>query len=273
MQKTSYKTFIYTALVCEAKPLVDHYRLRKNLSIDVFAVYCHDDICLTVTGVGKSAMAAAVAYTQALFAADAPCVLLNIGIAGHKDYSVGQLFLINKISDVDSGKNYYPPRVFKTSCRTAPIQTVSTPRLVYDDTCLCDMEAAPFYETATRFSTGEHVQCLKIISDNQTSPVEHIQPQQVSRLIADHIPAIENVLAELHLLARIMATPESELVAQWLQHYRFTASEQGQLKNQLSRWRVLTDNQVLDVAEMPLNSSKAVLQWLEQKVSTLAFSL
>lgn len=273
MRKNSYTTFIYTALACEAKPLVGHYKLRKDLSIDVFAIYCRDDICLTVTGIGKNAMAAAVAYTQALFAGDVPCVLLNVGIAGHKDHAVGQLCLIDKISDVDSGKNYYPPLVFKTSCCTAPIQTVSKPVLVYDDACLCDMEASAFYETATRFSTGELIQCLKVVSDNTISPTENIQPQQVSRLIAAHVPAIETLLAELQKLARGIHAPEPDLVAQWLERYHFTASERMQLKSQLSRWRVLTNNQVLDVSGMPLNSGKAVLQWLEQKIAQLAFGL
>jgi nucleoside phosphorylase len=273
MRKASYTTFIYAALPCEAKPLVDHFKLKKDLSIKVFTVYCQDGMCLTVTGIGKNAMAAAVAYTQALFAGDAPCVLLNIGIAGHKDYVVGQLCLVDKISDVDSGKNYYPPLVFNTSCCTAPIQTVSKPVFVYDDACLCDMEASAFYETAMRFSTAELIQCLKVVSDNPTSPVDNIDPQQVSRLIAAHIPAIGTVLAELQQLAKVISTPESTLFAQWLERYRFTASERMQLKNQLCRWRVLTNNQALDVSGIPLGTGKDVLQWLEQKITQLAFGL
>lgn len=102
--KNAYKIFIYTALPCEAKPLVKHFGLKKNVNIEPFAVFFNQDICLIVTGLGKSAMAAGVAYTQALFASVEHPVIVNIGIAGHKEHAVGSLFLIDKINDVDSQK-------------------------------------------------------------------------------------------------------------------------------------------------------------------------
>lgn len=69
MQANHHRIFIYAALPCEAKPLVQHFKLKKAFTVQPFAVYGNDEICLTVTGAGKSAMAAGVAYTQALFAA------------------------------------------------------------------------------------------------------------------------------------------------------------------------------------------------------------
>ena len=102
----SYKIFIYTALPCEAKPLVEHFKLKKRLDVQAFAVYEHDTLCLTVTGVGKSAMAAGVAYTQALFNGVENPILINIGIAGHRDYAIGDLYLVDKIIDADSQKPF-----------------------------------------------------------------------------------------------------------------------------------------------------------------------
>jgi len=58
------RIFIYAALPCEAKPLVEHFKLKKDTTIQPFAVYLNQDICLTVTGLGKSAMAAGVAYKK-----------------------------------------------------------------------------------------------------------------------------------------------------------------------------------------------------------------
>ena len=86
MHQHKRKIFIYTALPCEAKPLVEHYNLKKDVTVQPFAVYLNHEICLTVTGLGKSAMAAGVAYTQALFAAVEYPVMLNMGIAGHKNH-------------------------------------------------------------------------------------------------------------------------------------------------------------------------------------------
>jgi adenosylhomocysteine nucleosidase len=272
-QKNPPRIFIYAALPCEAKPLVEHFNLKKDTTIQPFAVYLNQDICLTVTGLGKSAMAAGVAYTQALFASVEHPVLVNIGIAGHKDHAVGRLFLIDKITDVDSQKSYYPPVVFTPPCSTASLQTVSKPQSVYDPQHLCDMEASAFYETAVRFSTGELIHCLKIISDNELSPADNIQPKQVASLIAAHIAAIETLLAELSRLAALVTVPESRLFEELVQRYHFTASEQGQLKNRLSRWSALTQQQILEFDEARLHKGRDVLCWLDQQLSQIEFFL
>ncbi|MDP3589712.1 MAG: hypothetical protein Q8R54_04155, partial [Methylobacter sp.] len=229
MQTNPPRIFIYAALPCEAKPLVEHFNLKKDTTVQPFAVYLNQDICLTVNGLGKSAMAAGVAYSQALFASVEHPVLVNIGIAGHIDHALGSLFLIDKINDFDSQKSYYPPLVFTPPCPTVSIQTVSRPQLTYDRHHLCDMEASAFYETAVRFSTGELIHCLKVISDNELSPAENIQPKQVATLIAAHVAAIETLLAELGRLAALITAPEPKLFGELTQRYHFTVSEQGQL--------------------------------------------
>ncbi len=64
------------------------------------------------------------------------------------------------------------------------------------------MEASAFYETAVRFSSSELILCLKVISDNQLSPVENIQPKQVAALIAAHLATVESLLARTVALAQ-----------------------------------------------------------------------
>ena len=273
MQQTQPKIFIYTALPCEAKPLVEHFSLKKATTIQPFAVYFNKEICLTVTGLAKSAMAAGVAYTQALFAAVPLPVLLNIGIAGHRHHAIGSLFLIDKITDFDSQKSYYPPLVFTPPCRTASIQTVSRPQLAYAPQHLCDMEASAFYETAIRFSSGELIHCVKVISDNELSPAENIHPKQVSSLIAAHIATIETLLAELSRLSKLVTVPEHSLFGQLTQRYHFTTSEQGHLKNRLSRWATLTGNQASEFDGNQFRKGKDVLFWLDQQIDKIEFFL
>lgn len=273
-QQNSPGIFIYAALPCEAKPLVEHFGLKKATAIQPFAVYFNHDICLTVTGLGKTAMAAGVAYSQALFASvEHPVVLVNIGIAGHQYHELGRLFLIDKITDADSRKSYYPPLVFTPPCSTASIQTVSRPRLSYDLQHLCDMEASAFYETAARFSSGELIQCLKVISDNELSPVENIQPKQVASLIAAHAATVEAILAQLSRLAKMITVPEPTLFRQLTQRYHFTVSEQGQLKSQLSRWMTLTHDQTLELDQTEFHKGKDFLFWLDQQINKVEFSL
>ena len=273
MKPNAHKIFIYTALPCEAKPLVDHFGLKKELAVQPFAVYLNNDICLTVTGLGKSAMAAGVAYTQALFAKVEYPVMINIGIAGHRDHALGGLFLIDKIIDVDSQKNYYPSLIFTPACLTGSIQTSSKPQLDYDPLHLCDMEASAFYETAVRFASSELTLCLKVISDNQLSPVENIQPKQVASLMASHLFSIESLLVRAVAFAELITMPQSRLFEQLTERYHFTVNEQMQLKNQLSRWNIVTNHQSLELDETRLHSGKDVLRWLDQRINDTDFYL
>jgi len=273
MHQSTYKIFIYTALPCEAKPLVERFSLKKNVTVQPFAVYLNHDICLTVTGIGKSAMAAGVAYTQALFASVEHPVIVNIGIAGHKDHPLGCLFLIDKIIDVDSQKSYYPSLIFTLPCATGSIQTSSKPQLNYDPPHLSDMEASAFYETAVRFSSNELILCLKVISDNQLSPVENIQPKQVAAFIAANLAMVESLLAHTAAQARLITTPEPRLFEQLIQRYHFTVNERGQLKNQLSRWNAVTNDQPLEFDETRLHSGKEVLRWLDIRINNTDFYL
>ncbi len=273
MHRHDHRIFIYTALPCEAKPLVEHFSLKKDVTVQPFAVYLNHDICLTVTGLGKSAMAAGVAYTQALFASVEHPVMLNIGIAGHKDYPLGSLFLIDKIIDVDSQKSYYPSLIVTPLCPTGSIQTLSKPRPTYDTSHLCDMEASAFYETAVRFSSSELILCMKVISDNQLSSVENIQPKQGAILIAAHLSSVESLLMRTVALAESITTPESKLFEQMIQRYHFTVNEQMQFKNLLSRWNVVSDHKSLEFDEIPLHGGKDVLRWLEQKINNTGLYL
>ena len=273
MHPNAYRIFIYTALPCEAKPLIAYFSLKKEISIQPFAVYLNQNICLTVTGLGKSAMAAGVAYTQALFVSVGHPIMLNIGIAGHKNHSVGDLFLIDKIIDADSKKSYYPALTFTPPCCTGSIQTASKPQLTYDTPHLCDMEAAAFYETAVRFTTGELILCLKVVSDNQWSSVEAIQPKQVAALIAAHLATVESLLALAAMQSALITAPEPKLFEQLLQRYHFSVNERMQLKNQLSRWNVVTDHESLEFDETGLHSGKDVLRWLELRINNADFYL
>jgi len=124
-----------------------------------------------------------------------------------------------------------------------------------------------------RFSTGELIHCLKVISDNELSPAENIQPKQVEALIAAHVATIETLLKELSRLAALITAPEPDRFEQLIQRYHFTASEQGQLKNRLSRWAVLTNNTIPELDESQLHKAKDVLSWLDRQINKLEFSL
>ena len=273
MHPPSYKFFIYTALPCEAKPLVEYFKLKKDMSIQAFTVYFNNEICLTVTGVGKSAMAAGVAFTQALFASVEHPIILNIGVAGHKHEALGRLFFADKIMDVDSERSYYPSLIYTLPVITCGIQTVSKPQASYHPSYLCDMEASAFYETAVRFTSSEFVFCLKVVSDNEMSPSENINPKEVCHLIGAHISSLELVLEQAFEMSAVITNPELVLVEQLMRQHHFTIAEQRQLKSLLTRWYVMTDKQCLDFDEVPFGSAKELLRWLDLKIQATHFCL
>jgi hypothetical protein len=135
------------------------------------------------------------------------------------------------------------------------------------------MEASAFYETAVRFSSSELIFCLKIISDNELSAVENIHPKQVTALIAVNLATIELLLKHLAAKAETLNTPEPKLFRQLIDRYHFSVNERMQLKNQLSRWNVVTDQQPLEFDEASLHSGKDVLRCLDLKINSTDFYL
>jgi adenosylhomocysteine nucleosidase len=269
----SPKNFIYTALPCEAKPLIEFFHLKKDTAINSFAVYVNNETCLTVTGIGKTAMSAGIAYSLALFSSTPNPVLLNVGIAGHKVHPIGSVFLIDKITDSDSGRRYYPPLIFTPPCPTHNLQTAAKPQLTYHPSYLCDMEASAFYETATRFTSGELIQCLKIVSDNESSPVHNVQANQVSELIRAQLETIAVLLKELTQLADLLAKPESPELNNLLNRYHFTANEQIQLKKLLSRWCLVKEGNRIEIAGDSAKNGREFLDLLNQSLNESEFYL
>ena len=271
--KFPFSVYVYTALPCEAKPLISRLRLKKKIGVRPFAIYCNNELCLTVTGLGKTAMAAGVAYTQALYAGIENPVLINLGVAGHQTQAIGTPFIGHKIIDADTGKKYYPVPAYPLPCASAAIVTGSRPQLSYDHEYLCDMESSAFYETACRFSTAELIQCLKIVSDNSTEPADGLDSKQVADLIDCNIGVLDALVGELSRLAAQIAPIPLEHYDRLIGQYRFTVTEQNQLKNLLLRWQVLADSPAPPIDFPVLRKGKDVLRWLERQLDAVEVTL
>lgn len=263
-------SYLFSALPCEAKPIVSHFKLKKNLAIQPFEIYSNDHIVLTVTGIGKSAMAAGVAFTQALFSAKNLPVMLNIGIAGHRNHPVGSVFLADKITDSDTGRRFYPPIAFSPPCPTQNLTTFAKPQNEYPQAGLCDMEASAFCEIATRFTCAELAQCLKIVSDNTSATTQNITPSRVSDLIETQLYVIDSILSELKKLAAIAVEPALPGYDKILGHYRFSANEQIQLKKLLSRHQLIKGQECIEISA---GSGKEFLRKLTEDLDQTEFYL
>lgn len=265
---------LITALPSEAKPLIDHYRLKKLTDEHAFAVYRRDALTLTVSGIGKVASSAAVAYTHLLFEKPAHAIWLNIGVAGHPEKEIGTPFLCNKISDADSGKTHYPVFVTPMPCDDLPITSHSNPQFDHPDGTLCDMEASGFFETASRFSSAELIHGFKVVSDNRETGVETVSAKRATRLIEQQLPLIDELIDRLQSLRHSLPSCKPSIPSDWLQRWRFTASERKQLNVLIQRWTLLAPNAPLESEQPPeTGDRKKVLDWLRDKVDSLPIDL
>ncbi len=273
MSNSVIKRFIFTALPCEAKPFITQLKLNKNNNLHPFALYANADTALIVSGCGKVAMAAAVAYGLAYFTHSESPILVNVGIAGHQSLRIGSLFAAHKITDVDSGKNYYPQLVSQLPCMTLRINTVSKPERVYADNGLYEMEASGFYEIASRFSSAELIQAFKVVSDNQYSPLARIDENWVVELMAAQVMTILEGIHSMERNTAPLGDVDSVYYAQVTNQWHFSVTAQHQLKALLQRWAVLSNNATLDFTGVEPNHSRGVLTWLEKKIANLPFTL
>ncbi|WP_428355717.1 hypothetical protein [Methyloprofundus sp.] len=263
--------YLFVALPCEAKPLIEHFKLKKELSINAFSIYRNGHISLTVTGIGKSAMAAGVAYSLALFPSPTLPVLLNIGIAGHSTYSIGSVFTADKIIDQGTGRKFYPQLVSTPPCSTSAITTVSKPLPDYPSDSLFEMEASSFYETAIRFSSSELIQCIKVISDNKHNSTEQIKPAQVSLWLKGALPIIAAYMQQLSLLASLDKPVAAEGFAEIIEQWRFSSNEKLQLKSLLRKRAILIPHKALDLTEISPGPGKIVLNYLRKEMDKQKF--
>ncbi|MDT4332779.1 hypothetical protein ACQE3E_22950 [Methylomonas sp. MED-D] len=265
--------FVFTALACEAKPLIRAWSLKKTSDSSAFSMYSGPAGTVVVSGIGKTAMAGAVAYALALRPVTNP-VLLNLGVAGHPEYPIGHVCLADKVVDADTGRCFFPQLPFDVLCPTASLITSSKPNTAYLQDALYDMEASAFYETAVRFGSSELIHCLKIVSDNPGRSIAAISEIQVESWIGTQVPMIENVLGQLQGLRRQIAVGGgNDWYDACLARWHFSVSNAGKLKNLLARWDLLTKHAEPDWDPSTLRSAADALNWLENKLAEMPFSL
>jgi len=233
-----------TALMVEAKPLIDHYDLRRMQTDTDLAIFSDEieRIWLVVSGIGKQK--SAVATNRLYLAAGEPrgAAWMNMGIAGHRERDMGELRWVNKIEDFASGKSWYPPRVFKVGVREASaLMTVDKPGDYPDGDTLVDMEASGFYMTATQFSTRELVQCVKLVSDNENSSWRDLKKGAVEIWIRDQMDEIATGAEELLELSAAEMKRCAEPIGnqEMLEQWHFTETEKHLLRRILRRRQAL----------------------------------
>jgi len=238
MGGTKIKRNYVVAHALEARAIISFYRLSKNQSHSGFDLFENDSTRVIVGGQGKSNCAAAVSYIAGLnYPADTSDLWVNLGVAGHGDCPIGNLFRINKIVDLATGKSLFPVELVRNSKITgAPVMTVEKPETHYQNDCLYDMEASAFFNTATRFVSAEYVNSFKVVSDNKSRSLEYFKPKQAVILIESCIERIDDYLNELENKLNNYIRYNSQLIElkdKIFDRYHFTHSQRQQVSSLL----------------------------------------
>lgn len=194
---------LVTALKFEAEPLIRHFRLKKDMSVSAFPVFRNDSVALAVSGTGKvrSSMAAVMLLT--MFASERKDTLLvNIGFCGSfsADNPPGRLYFIHKVSDMDTGRDYYPdifPGLSLPGASAACYSHTVGAQETADSgsvlrSVLCDMESVGIMEASGRFLESQQVLILKIVSDILDPNIPDLSRLRV--YLEDRIPEIEEAI-------------------------------------------------------------------------------
>jgi len=231
---------LVVALRAEAEPLIEHFQLESAKTHDLFPIYRGGTFWLVISGIGRVLAGAAVAHLHHVSGGKADVPWLNVGIAGHQQLSIGRLLLAGRIEERATGRRWYPPYTLASPVQRSELITVDRPELDYPCCSAYDMEASGFYAVASRCSTGELVQCLKVVSDNPGKAPD-FRREQVLQLIADQLEAIAAFAGELadtgeqHAKTRVSHLSVDRYLGQW----HFTVTQRHRLNDLLRRWGAL----------------------------------
>ncbi len=122
---------IFTALYCEAEPIIQYFDLKRQDDINGFQLFSRDPIHLLITGVGSinAAIGVTSLCSSSLYAPDFGDIIVNIGICGTKNLSLGKgsLLLGKKIIDLSTYRAYYPDMIFEHEFTESTILTSPVP--------------------------------------------------------------------------------------------------------------------------------------------------
>jgi nucleoside phosphorylase len=167
---------ISAALYSEAKPFIEFFNLKKDLSFSSFQVFRKEDTSLYITGTGP--MEAAI-VTSSFLTREAPAakdLFLNVGICGsrRKNLPLGTPVLCNKLIELETGRTYFPDVLYAhpfmegsiiTSAHRQTLSSGETAPSAEATLSFADMEAAAIYQAGSYFFESHQMLFIKIISD------------------------------------------------------------------------------------------------------------
>lgn len=117
---------VYAALYPEIAFLIEEYALKKTATIGKIQIFSNQQLRVVITGVGGIAAATAVGVVCGKYPVERQDVLFNLGsCATVHPGAVGEWFRIHKITELATGRTFYPDILKKHPFEEAEILTGS----------------------------------------------------------------------------------------------------------------------------------------------------
>lgn len=257
--------YIITALDAEARPLIDHYRLKRDMSLP-YTIYTGDEITLIITGIGRINAMMGVSALLGWKRPKKNDILINIGVCGAPShYGVREALLIHQIITPD--KTYYPDILYSHTFAETSISCVDAPQSTPNQFPV-DMESGGIFLAASRFFQLHQMAFLKIVSD-------HYEPHLVTKelvisLMHSHLNSLDTLIQQLRGIAAepsLFSDDEIHMIEQ-LKEY-FTKSQGDALDDALRFFRLKSPGRALPLEIEKPTSKHQRSQLHEQLIRTL----
>ena len=206
----------------EARPIIDFYRLKKK-EVSNFVIYNNDAISLTISGIGKINAAMSITHTFHEFNQQKNNVWINLGLAGHKNKKIGDIFLVDKIIDNETQEKKYPIiidncKIEQQSCITFNKENFNYTKSLYD------MEVSGFFFGCEKYTIKEFIHSIKIISDNENKKITFSNKEVIKNLFIKRIEKIDLFKKKIYSI--------------WIDHFGKKKKIDSKIKNTLSNYKL-----------------------------------
>lgn len=254
--------YLITALDAEARPLIDHYRLKRVYDLP-YTVYRGESLLLLVTQPGRGNAMMAVSALLGYALPSQNDILINVGVcAAPQEYPLGEALIIHQI--FDQTRRYYPDILYPHGVRESSLICVDAPQSAPSEHPV-DMESAGVFAAASRFFPLHRVAFLKIVSD-------HFEPERVSKegvieAVKHHVETLVTVINGLRSVAAKapLFTPHEREEIERLKRF-FTKSQGDALEDALAYFRLKSPDLELNLDVSSLPESKRERSQLHERL-------
>ena len=261
------------ALRSEATFIINFFKMKLNLDSKLFKIYCNSDQshCLVISGIGKVNAAAATIYLSQKTILKEWTFWINIGIGGYKENTLGNMYVIDKIIDESSEKNYYPGFMINKNVNRASLLTVDKVKLGKYENYIYDMEGSGFFEVANKIIHKEFILIIKIISDTPRDSIKNINNQTIEDLFRNKEKKIIDIINQIELLSskEKIKLDNPEVFDLILKKWKFSETQKSKLKflvRRLNAFKVLDD--IFKEINL-LSNSDQVIKYLSQRLKDI----